>query len=90
MPGDQIVVIPTPFGKLGLAVCYNLRFPEMFRLMVKQGVEIIALPSDSLLPLGLRTGMFWYALFYWKILSYVLAACQTGIHANYAKPSDIA
>ncbi|MBL4763342.1 MAG: carbon-nitrogen hydrolase family protein [Gammaproteobacteria bacterium] len=44
-PGDSIVVVDTPFGKLGLAVCYDLRFPELFREMLNQGVEIITLPS---------------------------------------------
>ena len=43
--GDQAVVVDTPFGRLGLAVCYDLRFPELFRTLVDQGVEIIALPS---------------------------------------------
>jgi deaminated glutathione amidase len=38
-------VVDTPLGRLGLAVCYDLRFPELFRRMADQGVEIIALPS---------------------------------------------
>ena len=44
-PGKQIQVINTPFGKLGLAVCYDLRFPELFRALRQQGAEIISLPS---------------------------------------------
>lgn len=44
-PGNQIKVIDTPFGKLGLAVCYDLRFPELFRALRKQGADIISLPS---------------------------------------------
>ncbi|MBL4712437.1 MAG: carbon-nitrogen hydrolase family protein, partial [Gammaproteobacteria bacterium] len=44
-PGDKTVVIDTPFGRLGIAVCYDLRFPELFRAMVKQGMEICAVPS---------------------------------------------
>ena len=43
--GDQAVVVDTPFGKLGLAVCYDLRFPELFRTMLDQGMDLIALPS---------------------------------------------
>lgn len=39
-PGAQPVVIDTPFGKVGLAVCYDLRFPELFRYMARQGAEI--------------------------------------------------
>src|SRR3990167_4369400 len=44
-PGDKVVVIPTPFGKLGLAVCYDLRFPELFRQLFNLGAEIIVLPA---------------------------------------------
>ena len=45
MAGDEVVVVDTPFGRLGLAVCYDLRFPELFRAMVDQGMEICTLPS---------------------------------------------
>ena len=44
-PGDKVVVVDTPFGRLGLAVCYDVRFPELFRRMHAQNVEIIALPT---------------------------------------------
>lgn len=43
--GDDVVVVDTPFGKLGLAVCYDLRFPELFRAMADIGMEICVLPS---------------------------------------------
>ena len=44
-PGDDIVTIDTPAGKLGLAICYDLRFPELFRKLREQGAEWITLPS---------------------------------------------
>ena len=44
-PGEDVVVLDTPFGKLGLAVCYDVRFPELFRQLILQGAQIIALPS---------------------------------------------
>ena len=44
-PGDKVVVIETPFGKFGLATCYDLRFPELFRKMVEQGAEIFLVCS---------------------------------------------
>jgi len=44
-PGDSVLLVDTELGKLGVAVCYDLRFPELFRLMQDQGVDIIALPS---------------------------------------------
>ena len=44
-PGEQIVTVDTPAGKLGLAICYDLRFPELFRLLREQEVDWICLPS---------------------------------------------
>lgn len=44
-PGDSIVVVDTPLGKIGLATCYDLRFPELFRKMVDQGAEILLVCS---------------------------------------------
>lgn len=44
-PGDAIVVVDTPLGKIGLATCYDLRFPELFRRMVEQGAEILLVCS---------------------------------------------
>ena len=42
-PGNRVVVLDSPFGRIGLAVCYDLRFPELFRAMKE--VDIIVLPS---------------------------------------------
>lgn len=44
-PGDRISVINTPLGKFGLAICFDLRFPELFRKMVDKGVEIFIVCS---------------------------------------------
>jgi nitrilase len=44
-PGNTVVTVTTPFGCVGLAVCYDLRFPELFLQLRLQGAEIIALPS---------------------------------------------
>lgn len=80
--GDQVVVVDTPFGKLGLAVCYDLRFPEMFRNMVDHGAELIAIPSAF----TAKTGKA-----HWEVLvraraienlCYVVAAGQGGYHLN--------
>jgi len=43
--GNEPVVVETPFGKLGLTVCYDLRFPELYRYLGDQGAEIIVVPS---------------------------------------------
>ncbi|MFV8570455.1 carbon-nitrogen hydrolase family protein [Marinobacter sp. SBS5] len=44
-PGDQVVTIDTPAGRLGLAICYDLRFPELFRALREQGADWVCLPS---------------------------------------------
>ncbi|MEA3298698.1 MAG: carbon-nitrogen hydrolase family protein [Pseudomonadota bacterium] len=44
-PGDRVVVADTPAGRLGLSVCYDLRFPELYREQSRQGAEILAAPS---------------------------------------------
>lgn len=44
-PGDQVVAVDTPAGKLGLAICYDLRFPELFRALRAKEVDWICLPS---------------------------------------------
>ncbi|ACX52998.1 Nitrilase/cyanide hydratase and apolipoprotein N-acyltransferase [Ammonifex degensii KC4] len=44
-PGKEVVVFPTPWGKVGLAICFDLRFPSLFREMVRRGAKIIAVPA---------------------------------------------
>lgn len=45
-PGEQVTVFDTKFGKMGVAVCFDVRFPELFRAMACQGAEIIFLPAQ--------------------------------------------
>jgi predicted amidohydrolase len=44
-PGEEIVVAPLPEASLGLSVCYDLRFPELFRILAVRGAQIVAVPS---------------------------------------------
>jgi predicted amidohydrolase len=84
-PGNQIAVVETPFGKLGLAVCYDLRFPEMFRLMHDHGVEIIALPAAFTYITG---AAHWETLVRARAIEnlvYIIASGQTGTHTNGRK-----
>lgn len=80
--GDTVNVVDTPFGRLGVAVCYDLRFPEMFRSMADQNVEIIAVPSAFTAITGKA---HWETLIRARAienLSYVIAAAQGGYHVS--------
>ena len=81
-PGDQAVVVDSPFGRLGLAVCYDLRFPELFRIMQSRGTDILAIPASFTAITGKA---------HWEVLvrsraienlAYVIAAAQGGYHIN--------
>ncbi len=50
--GQHVVVVDTPFGKLGLGICYDLRFPELFRLLMLKGAQILVLPSAFTMQTG--------------------------------------
>lgn len=45
-PGQHCCVVPTSIGRLGVAICYDLRFPELFRKMALEGADIICLPAE--------------------------------------------
>ena len=81
-PGKSITVLDTPFGRLGVAICYDLRFPELFRGMADQNVEIIAVPSAFTAITGKA---HWETLLRARAienLSYVVAAAQGGYHVS--------
>ena len=80
--GDRVQVVDTPFGRMGVAVCYDLRFPEQFRNMLDQGVEFLVVPSAFTAVTGKA---------HWEILvraraienlCYVVAAAQGGYHVS--------
>ena len=79
-PGDRVVVIDSPVGRLGISVCYDLRFPELYRAMVDRNVEVIALPAAFTAITGRA---HWETLVRARAienLSYVIAAAQGGFH----------
>ncbi len=80
--GHAPTVYPTPIGRLGMAVCYDVRFPELFRLLQAQGAEVLCLPSAFTAPTGRA---HWEVLLRARAvenLSYVLAPAQGGLHEN--------
>jgi predicted amidohydrolase len=77
-PGDQVVVAPTTLGTIGLSVCYDVRFPELYRRLVAAGAQLLVVPSAFTFATGAA---------HWEILCraraienqcWVLAANQTG------------
>ncbi len=81
-PGDGIEVVDTPLGRLGLAVCYDLRFPELFRAMIDQGAELFALPAAFTAVTGRA---HWEVLLRARAienLAYVVAGAQGGFHVG--------
>ena len=81
-PGERYVVADTPVARLGLAVCYDLRFPEQFRAMVERGMAILALPAAFTAATGKA---HWETLLRARAIEnqcYVVASAQGGKHAN--------
>ena len=80
--GHDIVVAETDIGNIGLSVCYDLRFPEFYRNMHKQNVQILTAPSAFTATTG---EAHWELLLRTRAvenLSYVIASNQGGMHAN--------
>jgi predicted amidohydrolase len=79
-PGSEVVTAPTPLGTLGLTVCYDLRFAELYAALVKKGAQIITVPSAFTLMTGKD---HWYALLRARAIEtqcYVIAPAQSGRH----------
>jgi nitrilase len=80
--GNQALVIDTPLGRVGIAVCYDLRFPEFFRKMSEQGAEVIIVPSAFTAETG---AAHWELLLRARAvenLCYIIAPNQGGFHKN--------
>lgn len=81
-PGSEPIVVQTPVGKLGMAVCYDVRFPELFRRLVAAGAQLFSVPAAFTAPTGRA---HWETLLRARAienLSYVIASAQSGIHPN--------
>jgi len=80
--GDAVKVVDSPFGRIGVAVCYDLRFPEMFREMLDQGAEIVLLPAAFT---DITGRAHWEILLRARAienLCYIVAAGQGGYHVS--------
>lgn len=81
VPGDQLVVADLPRAKLGLSICYDLRFPELYRALVDGGAEVLTAPSAFTFATGAA---------HWELLNraravenqcFMIAPAQWGVHA---------
>jgi len=82
VPGDEVVVAPTPLGAIGLSICYDLRFPELYRHLVLAGAQVLFVPSAFTAYTGRH---HWTALLRARAienLAYVLAPAQGGYHVS--------
>jgi predicted amidohydrolase len=81
-PGERAVTADTPVGKLGLSVCYDVRFPELYRRLALAGAQVIAIPAAFTRPTG---EAHWETLLRARAIetgAFVLAAAQGGVHQD--------
>jgi predicted amidohydrolase len=84
-PGAEAVAVELPFGKLGMTVCYDMRFPQLYRSLAKAGVEILTVPSAFTETTGKP---HWHVLLRSRAIEtgcFVVAPAQGGSHANGRK-----
>jgi predicted amidohydrolase len=77
-PGDQVVDVVTDLGHLGMTICYDLRFPELFRLLALRGVEVMFMPANFAQATG---EAHWESLLRARAIEnscYIIASAQTG------------
>jgi deaminated glutathione amidase len=82
LAGDKAVVADLPWGPLGLTICYDMRFPVLYRVLAHGGARFIAVPSAFTVPTGKA---HWHALLRARAIEtqcFVFAAAQAGTHEN--------
>ena len=80
--GDEVVTADTPLGRLGLAICYDLRFPALFEALGRRSCDAIAIPAAFTVPTG---EAHWHVLQRARAIeasAYVIAAAQVGAHED--------
>jgi predicted amidohydrolase len=81
-PGERAVVVETPLGPLGLSICYDLRFPDLYRALTDAGAKLIAIPAAFTVPTGKA---HWHVLMRARAIEagvFVIAAAQGGRHED--------
>ena len=81
-PGEAVVTVATPAGRLGLAICYDLRFPALFEALGRARCDLIAIPAAFTVPTG---AAHWHVMQRARAIeasAYVVAAAQVGRHED--------
>jgi predicted amidohydrolase len=81
-PGEQAAIVQTPWAKIGLSICYDIRFPHLYRGLAKAGAELLTVPAAFTRPTG---EAHWEVLLRARAIengAYVLAPAQGGIHED--------
>lgn len=81
-PGDQVVTVDTPCGRVGLSICYDMRFPELYRQLVDAGATLFTVPAAFTATTG---AAHWHTLLRARAienLAYVIAPGQYGEHPD--------
>jgi predicted amidohydrolase len=84
-PGDRAVVAELPWGRLGITICYDMRFPQLYRALAKKGAEFLSVPSAFTRPTGRA---HWHVLLRARAIengAFVFAPAQCGEHADGRK-----
>jgi predicted amidohydrolase len=81
-PGGKAVVAETPLGPLGLSICYDLRFPNLYQSLTDAGAQVLAIPAAFTVPTG---EAHWHVLMRARAIEagvFVIAAAQSGRHED--------
>ncbi|ATE65077.1 carbon-nitrogen hydrolase family protein [Rhizorhabdus dicambivorans] len=81
-PGERVVIAATPWAKIGLSICYDMRFPDLYRALSNGGAEILAVPAAFTVPTGKA---HWHVLLRARAIeagAFVVAAAQWGDHED--------
>lgn len=81
-PGERVVAVDTPWGRMGLSICYDMRFPDLYRALTNAGATVLLMPAAFTVPTGRA---HWHILLRARAIEagcFVIAAAQTGHHAD--------
>jgi len=81
-PGERIVAVDTPWARMGMSVCYDMRFPDLYRALTNAGATVLLMPAAFTVPTGKA---HWHILLQARAIEagcFVVAAAQTGRHAD--------